>query len=167
MNFKIFFFLIIITISSNSHAQWWTSGGNLIWPYGDVSITNGDLNVSGAITSGVKKYVALLSQSGTDAPTATIMENSIGALVWSRLEAGFYRATLSGAFTTDNTFVEVSSIDRMDFSPPSTFTHNLFFVSLKSIGPNDVDVVVFDTSGVMVDPGVINTIPIEIFVYPE
>ncbi len=45
MNFKIFFLLIIIFLSSNSHAQWWQSGGNLIWPYGNVEITNGDLIV--------------------------------------------------------------------------------------------------------------------------
>lgn len=38
MNFKIFFFLIIIILSSNSHAQWLVDGGNLIWPYGNVSI---------------------------------------------------------------------------------------------------------------------------------
>ena len=167
MLFRTFFFLIILAFSSSSYCQWWVDGGNVIWPYGNVSITNGNLNVSGSITSGVKKYVALLSQLGTDAPTATVMENSIGNIVWSRFEAGFYRATLSGAFTTAKTFVQVSSIDRMDFSPPSTFTHNLFTVTLKSIGNNDVDIVVFDTSGDMVDPGVLNSIPIEIFVYPE
>ncbi len=46
---KILFFLLIVALSSNSHAQWWTSGGNLIWPYGDVSITKGSLNVGGSL----------------------------------------------------------------------------------------------------------------------
>ena len=46
MNFKIFFFLIIIALSSNSHAQWWQSGGNLIWPFGDVIISKGNLIVN-------------------------------------------------------------------------------------------------------------------------
>ena len=45
MNFKTFFLLIIITLSSNSYSQWWQSGGNLIWPYGDVEIVSGDLSV--------------------------------------------------------------------------------------------------------------------------
>ena len=38
MNFRIFFFLIIIALSSNSYAQWWVDGGNLIWPHGNVTI---------------------------------------------------------------------------------------------------------------------------------
>ena len=45
MNFKTFFLFIIFTLSSNSYAQWWQSGGNLIWPYGDVEIVSGDLSV--------------------------------------------------------------------------------------------------------------------------
>lgn len=36
MNFKIFFFLIIIVLSSYSHAQWLVDGGKLIWPNGPV-----------------------------------------------------------------------------------------------------------------------------------
>jgi len=38
MKFKTFFFLIIIALSSISHAQWWVDGGNLIWPHGTVTI---------------------------------------------------------------------------------------------------------------------------------
>ena len=47
MIFKTFFFLLIIVFSSLSHAQWWVDGGNLIWPYGNVSITKGNLSVTG------------------------------------------------------------------------------------------------------------------------
>lgn len=47
---------------------------------------------------GYKNYVARLSQSGTAAPTATIFENSIGAIVWTRTSAGNYVGTLTGAF---------------------------------------------------------------------
>jgi hypothetical protein len=36
MNFKIFFFLIIIVLSSNSHAQWLVDGGKVLWPNGPV-----------------------------------------------------------------------------------------------------------------------------------
>ncbi|MGD8305729.1 MAG: hypothetical protein PVF17_03665 [Ignavibacteria bacterium] len=48
MIFRTFFFFIIIAFSSLSHAQWWVSGGNAIWPYGNVSITKGNLNVVGS-----------------------------------------------------------------------------------------------------------------------
>jgi hypothetical protein len=157
--------LMLIFLPTKSYSQWWTSGGNLIWPYGNVSVTNGNLNVSGTISSAVKKYVALLSQSGSDSPTAAIIENSLGDVTWSRVEAGFYRASLFASFTQDSTFVLVSSVDRFDFSPPSTFTHNLFTVAVKSIDANNIDITVFDSSGNLVDPNIIN-IPIEILVYP-
>ena len=56
-----------------------------------------------------KVYTALLSQSGTSAPTATVLENTIGAIVWSRSVIGGYFATLSGAFTTDKTSVLITN----------------------------------------------------------
>lgn len=44
-------------------------------------------------------YTANLSQSGTNAPVATVLENTLGGtLVWTRLDAGQYAATLAGAF---------------------------------------------------------------------
>lgn len=50
-----------------------------------------------------KVYRALLSQSGTDAPTAVVIENTLGGtLVWSRLSAGLYIGTLAGAFPDKN-----------------------------------------------------------------
>lgn len=38
MNFKIFFFLIVIILSSNSFAQWLVNGGNVSWPYGNMYV---------------------------------------------------------------------------------------------------------------------------------
>lgn len=52
-----------------------------------------------------KVYVALLTQSGTNAPVATILQNTIGNIVWSRTSAGSYGATLTGAFTSGKTMV--------------------------------------------------------------
>lgn len=50
-----------------------------------------------------KKYVALLSQSGTDVPTAIVLENTFnGTVVWTRTVAGTYRATLAGAFPSED-----------------------------------------------------------------
>ncbi|KAF2337222.1 beta strand repeat-containing protein [Flavobacterium daemonense] len=50
-----------------------------------------------------KSYVALLTQTGTSAPVATVLENSIGSIVWTRSVAGTYDATLTGAFTANKT----------------------------------------------------------------
>lgn len=53
-----------------------------------------------ALATEPKVYVALLSQSGTDAPVATILKNTLGGVpVWSYLDAGSYILTLTGAFS--------------------------------------------------------------------
>lgn len=51
-------------------------------------------------------YIALLTQSGTDAPVATILENTLGGtVVWSVSSPGSYIGTLMGAFTTGKTII--------------------------------------------------------------
>jgi len=55
---------------------------------------------------GYLKYVALLTQTGTDAPVATVLENTLGGtVVWTRSEAGVYAGTLSGVFTENKTAI--------------------------------------------------------------
>jgi hypothetical protein len=54
----------------------------------------------------VKTYKALITQSGTDAPVATVLENSLGGTpVWARSNAGTYTITLNGAFTVGKTLI--------------------------------------------------------------
>lgn len=44
-------------------------------------------------------YTAFLAQSGTDAPTATVKQNTLGGtVVWTRAGVGRYVGTLAGAF---------------------------------------------------------------------
>jgi hypothetical protein len=52
-----------------------------------------------------KVYTALLTQTGTDAPVATILQNNIGNIIWTRDGTGEYLATLNGAFPENKTFV--------------------------------------------------------------
>jgi hypothetical protein len=51
-----------------------------------------------------KVYRAILNQSGTDAPVATVLENTIGDIVWSRNSPGTYSGILVGAFQANKTF---------------------------------------------------------------
>lgn len=72
-----------------------------------------------AVTRPYKVYTALLSQSGTNAPTAIILENTLGGnIVWSRIGIGEYYGTLNGVFTLDKTmgFVQSTSTQGVDFS---------------------------------------------------
>lgn len=49
-------------------------------------------------------YTALLTQTGTDAPVATVLQNTLGGpVVWTYNDVGSYVGTLSGAFTVDKT----------------------------------------------------------------
>lgn len=52
----------------------------------------------------VKVYRALLTQTGTNAPVATVLENTLGGTVaWKRDDPGIYNGGLVEAFTLDKT----------------------------------------------------------------
>ena len=51
-----------------------------------------------------KVYTALLTQTGTNAPVATILENTVGNIVWSYDSTGEYLGTLTGVFISDKTY---------------------------------------------------------------
>lgn len=58
-----------------------------------------------------KVYTALLSQSGTSAPTATVLENTLGGtVVWTRSGIGSYQATLTGSVYTSSKTVVFATI---------------------------------------------------------
>jgi len=55
-------------------------------------------------------YTALITQTGTSAPTATVLKNTLGGtVVWSYNGVGDYTATLSGVFTANKTTVTAIS----------------------------------------------------------
>lgn len=55
---------------------------------------------------GYNVYIATLTQSGTSAPTVSIIENTLGAEpVWTYGAVGSYVCTLSGAFTVGKTLI--------------------------------------------------------------
>lgn len=72
---------------------------------GSVKCTTQDIADLGGGGSSYLKYVALLTQSGTDAPVATVLENTLGGtVVWSYDDVGFYVGTLAGAFSANKTW---------------------------------------------------------------
>ncbi len=58
---------------------------------------------------GYKTYVALLNQDATAAPTANVLQNTIGTIVWTRTGAGDYLGTLTGAFPQYKTWVVLAT----------------------------------------------------------
>lgn len=117
--FFILSFLVSLFFVSQCNAQWWVDGGNLIWPYGNVTVAK-DLYVTGSIfnssynrvesNTATYVYIALLTQSGSDAPTAIIIENTFpDTITWSRPQSGIYNATLTGAFSLQTTIPIIHS----------------------------------------------------------
>ena len=53
-----------------------------------------------------KVYKALLTQGGSDDPTAVVLENTLGGtIIWTRNDIGKYTGTLVGAFPENKTSV--------------------------------------------------------------
>lgn len=78
------------------------------------SDSNGDqkqFDVSNFGATTYKVYTALLNQtSGPSAPTVSVIENTIGPLVWTRVSDGVYQATLTNAFVDfDKLFLNISN----------------------------------------------------------
>lgn len=57
-----------------------------------------------------KVYTALLTQEGSNPPTAIVLENTLGGdVVWSYAAPGVYKGTLTGAFPEDKTAMFITS----------------------------------------------------------
>ena len=80
----------------------------------DSGMVINNLTVTGTINGDVvvpyKKYVATISQTGTSDPIVTVLENTIGDIVWTRTLAGRYEGTLVGAFPDQSKTYLLNSI---------------------------------------------------------
>lgn len=142
-----------------------TAKGSKIAPTDRVPIAQDDGGgtfsskyVTGEQLFGYKKYVALLSQTGTSAPTATVLENTIGNIVWTRSFLGYYEGTLTGAFITNKTFIVCGSAD------VSAGGGDIALLEAIRLNSNTVRIRTFDNFSVS-DDMLVNT-SIEIRVYP-
>ena len=118
-----------------------------------------------------KSYVALLTQVGTNPPTANVLENTLGNIVWTRVGVGTYCGTLTGALTTDKTFIPPYS---SDFSGSSIFlplsingNPQLGWINMYISGTDAIIIDTYDMIGRAEWSTIIETskIPIEIRVY--
>lgn len=108
-----------------------------------------------------KKYVALLTQTGTSAPTAVVLEDTIGIVGgdYGRLNSGEYTITKTDAFPSGKTF---SSIHQ------SVVADDQYVMDLTASRNSDnVIDITFTSAGVFTDANVLATNPgqLEIRVY--
>jgi hypothetical protein len=130
---------------------------------GDI-VVQGDSSISDALEDIVNyfcdvtlptytKYVALISQTGTADPTVFELENTIGPIVWTRIGAGAYEGTLTGAFTVNKTYSILS------VSLPN------IFVRINGHTINIIRMATHDISGTGAD-NLLNRNSLEIRIYP-
>jgi hypothetical protein len=108
---RIFLLITLFSLlTTTSYSQWWVSGGNLLWPYGDVTI-NKNLNVIGSV-NGAKSYIFLFSHDGgTGDPAVIDLFNNIGSnSAWVRVSTGLYRTTFSDITFDDNKAFNTRSV---------------------------------------------------------
>jgi hypothetical protein len=104
-----------------------------------------------SLSGGAKVYKAAITQSGTANPTANILDNSIGDVVWTRVETGNYIGTLSGAFPPSSTLAIISAYENKGLS-----------IAAKT---NLIQIYTYNDSGAAAD-GVLQGVSILIEVYP-
>jgi hypothetical protein len=147
-------------IAATSYSGTATLTGNPTAP----TPTAGDNDTSIATTAFVqanarpyKVYVAVLNQTGTSAPVATVIENTLGGtVVWSYVALGVYDATLTGAFNSAKTavFFNKGEVNGTVSGKSGAFAHTLNTVRVITV-----------SNGFSADGEVRNS-TIEIRVYP-
>lgn len=105
-----------------------------------------------------KVYTALLTQSGTSAPVATVLENTLGgSVIWTRDDVGIYFGTLTGAFTAGKCFP-------YSFTSPSNW--NAYTSSTERNDDDSIVVALEDSAGVPLEISALsNGTYVEIRVY--
>lgn len=81
--------------------------------------------IDSASYGGKKVYKALLTQTGTNAPVATVLENTLsGTPVWSYVGVGDYELTLASEWTANKTVIIHKSIisDDVNYKLTSIYT---------------------------------------------
>ena len=104
-------------------------------------------------TKPYKVYTALLSQTGTNAPVATVLENTLGGtVVWTRTGVGTYIGTLTGAFISQKTWTMIGG----------NYTLSTSFLRLN---PSSLNAVSMVTESGGISDNVLEKTSIEIRVY--
>lgn len=120
-------------------------------------------------SSGYKVYTALFTQSVTNDPVVTVLENTIGDIVWTYSGVGTYQGTLNGAFTTGKVFFYGETDASYNIGP------QIYTQEIRNFDSPSPDVIFMNNTRLVFTAGVftsagrsngITNVPIEIRVYP-
>ena len=104
-----------------------------------------------------KVYTALLTQTGTNAPVATVLENTLGSITYIYNSDGYY-SIISDNLFTNKTFLTITNItDIGDYT-------GLNACNIVKIDNSTFDIKTISSSNVIANECLLNS-PIEIRVY--
>lgn len=96
------------------------------------------VGVSGGGGLGYSVYTALLNQTGTNDPVETVLgTNTVGAIVWTRIQADVYEGVLIGAFPATKTWVIISPGINVNFCPYEILRTTDDIIQIRSDGFGD------------------------------
>lgn len=111
------------------------------------------------ITPSYKIYRALLTQVGTAAPTAVVLENTVGTIIWTRVANGSYRGTLSGVFLAGKVFSTGSVLN-------TTIDSSRLILSIDRETDNSILLTGYDVSNLSSNlDGLLENASIEILIF--
>lgn len=104
------------------------------------------------------EYIAILSHQNTDAPVATVLQNTLGTITWAYSTTGTYTGTVSGGtkFSENKTFCTTTLQERG--ANPRTY-------ALGRTSDSVVTLSALNSSLSSTDPATTNKIAIHIIVY--
>lgn len=149
-------FLLTLTVSCFGQTDGWkirvgqnqdpdTSNVGVMYPSGNGNLTGRMHFVSyGTLADSISQYIsgganylvyeALLAQTGTDAPTAVVLTNTLGGtVVWTYQDVGSYVGTLTGAFAGNAIALPSMGVDYNHGLPSS---YSVYIDSVDGIGVN-------------------------------
>lgn len=98
---------------------------------GDNKVLNEDGIITpqiNGITTASGGYTALLSQTGTAAPTAIVLADTIGGVTWTRIAQGEYIGTAPNPLDTLNTFVIIGNVEHDHLATAEIKTDGTIYV---------------------------------------
>lgn len=115
------------------------------------------LNGNGSSGNGsYKVYTAILNQGSTDAPTAIVLNNTLGEVTYSYEDVGIYLINSNGLFTFNKTWIYLKDNDG-----------NLqgVFVMVGQNDENSINIFSFSDYMVSASNSILNNMSLEIRVY--
>ena len=101
----------------------------------------GDILELGNITNGVKRYKALLTQTGISAPTATILENTLGEVpTYNYSSPGAYTLTVVASLFTQNKTVVTIGTNYASSCFPNTYRQSATEIRFWTANYSDTNV---------------------------